>query len=124
MRKPGPLLLLATLLGALVAGWVYSTLRAQEAELELARNSARGQTVDVVVADEVIPIGSRIRTQQLRTVPWPVEIQPDGVVRDTATATNRIARLTIQKNQPVIESYLTSDSAGLLPSLIKDGMRA
>jgi pilus assembly protein CpaB len=108
----------------LVAGWVYSTLRAQETALTAARNSARGQTVDVVVASEVIPIGSRIRAPQLRTVPWPVEVQPDGIVPDAATATGRIARLTIQKNQPVLESYLTSESAGLLPLLITEGMRA
>jgi pilus assembly protein CpaB len=124
MRKPGNIFFLALLIGILSAAMVYRYLRAQQLELERARESAQGVAVDVVVANEVIPIGSRITEQQVHVVSWPTDARPDGSFTTTAEVAGKIARVTIQKNQPVDGAYLTSDAAGLLPLIIEEGMRA
>jgi pilus assembly protein CpaB len=124
MRKPGNVLLLAILTGALSAAMVYRYLRDQQAALEAARNAAIGTTVDVAVAREPIPIGSRIEPQQLKLVRWPVDAEPDGAVHDPARIIGRIARISLDKHQPVIESHLVAEGTSLLPLLIADGLRA
>lgn len=124
MRRPATIFLLAILIGALSAGMVYRYLRTKQAELDALRSAAHGTTTDVVVASDIIPIGTRLETRHVRAVPWPAEAKPDGALDDAAKAIGRIARITIQKNQPVGELQLTSESAGLLPLLITEGMRA
>ena len=124
MRKPANVLLLAILIGALGAAMVYRYLRSQEAELRAARERAHGLIVEVVVASEMIPIGSRIEDRQVKLVRWPGDAQPEGAVHATEQAVGQIARMTVQKNQPLTESQLTSEAAGLLPLLITEGMRA
>jgi pilus assembly protein CpaB len=124
MRRPANIFLLAILIGALSAAMVYRYLRAQQAELEAARHMGRGETVNVVVASDTIPIGTRIEAKHIKSVPWPVETQPEGALHDPSVATGRIARVTLMKNQPVADSQLTSEAAGLLPLLITEGMRA
>jgi pilus assembly protein CpaB len=123
MRRPANILLLAILIGGLGAAMVYRYLRAQQAELEAARSAGRAPTVDVVVANEIIPIGTRIQARHLKSISWPADALPDGAIHDMAQATDRIALVTIQKNQPVVQAQLTSESAGLLPLLITEGMR-
>lgn len=124
MRKPGNVLLLAILIGALSAAMVYRYLRDQKAALEAARNAAVGTTVDVAVASEPIPIGSRIEPQQVRVVRWPVDAEPEGAIHDPARIIGRVARVSLEKHQPVLESHLVAEGASLLPLLITDGLRA
>jgi pilus assembly protein CpaB len=124
MRKPGNVLLLAILIGALSAAMVYRYLRDQQTALEAARNAAVGTTVDVAVARDPIPIGSRIEPQQLKLVRWPVDAEPDGAVHDPARIIGRIARISLDKHQPVIESHLVAEGTSLHPLLIADGLRA
>jgi pilus assembly protein CpaB len=123
MRRPANILLLAILIGALSATMVYRYFRAQQAELAAARSAGRAPTVDVIVASDIVPIGTRLEAKHLKAVSWPADAQPDGAIHDAAQATGRIALVTIQKNQPVVQSQLTSESAGLLPLLITEGMR-
>lgn len=124
MRRPANLLFLALLIAALGAALVYRHLRGQEDELEEAKTRALGSVVEVVVADELIPIGSRIKESQVKTVRWPKDAEPDGALYKTDAAINRIARVTIQKNQPIVNLQLVTEAAGLLPLLIPEGRRA
>lgn len=123
MRKPANILFLAIVIGLLSAAMVYRYLQAQQAALEAARNSARQITTQVIVASELIPIGSRIEARQVRSVAWPLDAQPEGAIREAERAVGSIARATIQKNQPVSESNLVSEGAGLLALIISEGMR-
>lgn len=123
MRRPANILFLAILIGALSAAMLYRYLRAQQAELAAARTAGRLPTVDVVVASEIIPMGTRIEIKHLRVAPWPADTQPEGTISSGGDAVDRIALVTIQKNEPVLQSQLTSQSAGLLPLLITEGMR-
>ncbi|HEY1418931.1 MAG TPA: hypothetical protein VGF41_13570, partial [Myxococcaceae bacterium] len=65
MRKPGNLLLLAIVIGALAAALVYRHLRSLRSEIEAARQAPAG-TVDIVVASDTIPVGGRIGEQQVK----------------------------------------------------------
>ncbi len=123
MRKPGNLLLLAIVIGALVSALVYRQLRALRSEIESTHQAAPA-TVDVVVASDTIPVGSRIGEQQVKVAAWPEKIVPDGAITDPKTVVNSVARVTIEKNQPLSQSQLLGQGAEVLPLMIPDGMRA
>jgi pilus assembly protein CpaB len=123
MQRPGIIFLLSIVLGALFAALVYRYLREQQSAVEMARLSAKGATVDVVVADKPISVGARIEPEQLRVAKWPVELEPQGAIRTVDQAAGSIARVSIERNQPLQQSTLVPKGAGLLPLLITDGMR-
>jgi pilus assembly protein CpaB len=123
MRRPGNLLLLAIVIGALAAALVYRHLRTLRSEIEAARQAAPG-TVDIVVASDTIPVGGRIGEQQVKLAAWPETLMPDGAIRDPKAVINSIARVTIEKNQPLSKSQLLGQGAEVLPLMIPDGMRA
>jgi pilus assembly protein CpaB len=123
MRRPGSMLLLAIVIGALAAALVYRHMRALSSEVEMARRATPG-TVDVVVASETIPVGSRIAENQVKVVPWPDKIMPDGAITDPKAVVNAVARVTIERNQPLSQAQLLGQGADVLPLLIPDGMRA
>jgi pilus assembly protein CpaB len=123
MQRPGAIFLLSIVLGALFAALVYRYLREQQTAVEMARRSATGQTVDVVVADAPIQVGTRIEANQVRIAHWPVDLEPQGTIRSVDLAVGSIARVSIDRNQPLQQSVLVPKGAGLLPLLITDGMR-
>jgi pilus assembly protein CpaB len=124
MKKPGTILLMAVVLGALVSAWVYNLIRARDREVEAARRAAAGETIDLVVAAAEIPIGTRIESSQVRTTRWPVDAQPEGAVKRTEEVVGQIARISIEKNHPIRGADLVNQGVGLLPMLITEGMRA
>jgi pilus assembly protein CpaB len=124
MRKSGSIFLLALVIGALTSALVYRRLRAQQRDIEAARRAGEETAVELVVAKGQIPIGARITEEHVRRVAWPVDAQPEGAVVEPAAAVGRMARTTIEKNQPILQSHLAKDGVGLLPMMIADGMRA
>lgn len=123
MRRPGSILLLAVVLGALSAAMVYRYIKTQRDEIERARKAAGGATVDVLVANAIIPAGSRIEPNQVRTTPWPLNIKPEGALTDPAAVEGGIARTSIEKNEPILEANVVKQGTGLLPLIINEGMR-
>jgi pilus assembly protein CpaB len=123
MRRPGTIFLFAIVIGALCSALVYRNLSAQRAEIENARAAMQRGSVDVLVAAQQIPVGAKIDPTQVRLVHWPADIQPEGALRETTVAVGRIARTTIDKNQPIVETQLVNEGTGLLPLLITEGMR-
>ena len=123
MQRPGVIFLLSIVLGALFAALVYRYLREQQTAVEMARRSATGQTVDIVVANGPIPVGTRVDPGQIRVAKWPVDLEPQGALRSVEEAAGSIARVSIERNQPLQRSVLVPKGAGLLPLLITDGMR-
>jgi len=123
MRRPGNLLLLAIVIGALAAALVYRHLRSLRSEIEAARQAAPG-AVDIVVASDTIPVGGRIGEQQVKVVGWPETLVPDGAIKDPKAVINSVARVTIEKNQPLSQSQLLGQGAEVLPTMIPEGMRA
>jgi pilus assembly protein CpaB len=123
MRRPGNILLLAVLVGALSAALAYRYFRQLRLELEAARGSANRPVVEVVVANQPLTIGSRIEENQVRVVSWPIEAQPEGAFRDTKAVAGSVAVTSIEKNEPILQSQVVLQGAGLLPLMINEGMR-
>jgi pilus assembly protein CpaB len=123
MQRPGTIFLLSIVLGALFAALVYRYVNEQQAAVERARLAATGTSVDVVVADKPIPVGTRIEADQLRVASWPADLEPQGAIRSVDQAVGSIARVSIERNQPMQQSIMVPKGAGLLPLLITDGMR-
>ena len=124
MRKPGTILLVSVILGALVAAWVYNRLRQQERAIEMARRAAAGETIELVVANAAIPIGSHVDAHQVRMARWPADVEPEGALRSMDAVVGNVVRTTIEKNQPLLRTQLIPEGSGLLPLLIEEGMRA
>jgi pilus assembly protein CpaB len=123
MRRPGNILLLAIVIGALGAAMVYRYLKQQQIALEAARRTTGGPTVDVIVANDTIPIGSRIQANQIRAVRWPADAVPEGAIEKPEAAVDAIARFTFEKNEPLLQPELIREASGLLPMMITEGMR-
>jgi len=123
MKKPGSIFMMSIVVGALFAALVYRYLNDQRSQLDAARRAAGGATVDVVVAAADIPIGTMVTAEKTRLAAWPSALLPEGALRDAQQAAGRIARVSIEKNQPVVESRLVTQGSGLLPLLITEGMR-
>jgi Flp pilus assembly protein CpaB len=101
MKKPGTILLMAVVLGALVSAWVYNLIRARDREVEAARRAAAGETLELVVAAAEIPIGTRIDNAQVRTLTLARRRGARGAVKRTEDVVGQIACVTIEKNHPV-----------------------
>jgi pilus assembly protein CpaB len=123
MRRPGNILLLAVLIGALCAALAYRYFRQLRLELEAARGSANRPVVEIAVASQPISIGSRIEESQVKMISWPVEAQPDGAFRDPKLVVGGVAVASLEKNEPILQSQVVAQGAGLLPLMITDGMR-
>jgi len=121
--KPGNIFLLAILVGALAAALIVRHVRQLQSEIDAIRGSTNRPTVDVVVASDAIQIGSRIEANQVKLVAWPVDAQPEGTVSDAKSVIGSIARVTVEKNQPLLQSQIISQGSGLLPLMIPAGMR-
>ena len=121
--KPGNIFLLAILVGALASALIVRHVRKLEAEIDAVRGSASRPTVDVVVASDTIPIGSRIEANQVKLVAWPIEAQPEGTVSDPKAVVGSILKTGVERNQPILQSDLIAQGAGLLPLMIPEGMR-
>jgi pilus assembly protein CpaB len=61
----------------------------------------------VVAAQPVIPRGTRITSDTVRLTAWPKESAPEGYLTDVGSVLNRIARVDIVRNMPVLEEMLT-----------------
>ena len=123
MKRPGNILLLAILIGALSAALAYRYFRQLRLELEAAKGSADRPVVEVVVASQPITIGSRIEENQVKMVSWPMEAQPDGAFREMKAVVGSVAVASIDKNEPVLQAQVVAQGAGLLPLMINEGMR-
>jgi len=83
------------------------------------------KTVWVVVAAHDMPLGTLLRTGDLRMVSYPQRDVPKGVVFDSRNAINRVLLFPMNSNEPVTISKLSSTtSVEGLSSTIEPGYRA
>ena len=92
------------------------------------RMPARQVEVDnlqVVVAAQSLPMGTRLHPNQLRTVAWPKSNPVPGSFADPKALIDRGVIVTIGENEPITESKIASLEEGSgLPPIIPEGMRA
>jgi pilus assembly protein CpaB len=110
--------LFALILGAFVSFFVYKNLQARAA-------SAPPPGVNVVIAGNDIPVGSKIAGGDLKVARLPAADLPPQYFADPIKVIGQGAVLPIGKGEFILPYKLAGEHAGFgLPSLIPSGMRA
>jgi pilus assembly protein CpaB len=82
-------------------------------------------SVEVVVASQRLPVGTRLTADHLRVVGWPESTQVPGAVADPGELVGRGVIATIAENEPVTLTKVAGPESGAgLPPVIPNGMRA
>ena len=109
---------LALALGLLVSYTVYNRLRA-------AMGAGNEPAVEVVVAAEDIPVGTKLEERNVRMARFPQSVVPSGAFTRMSQVNGRGVILPVTKGEFILPSKLAAPNAGSgLPSLIPTGMRA
>jgi len=117
--------LLVGLLVAIVAATVLSAFVYDEFAKLQSASAAPTPTTRIVVAAQSIPIGTRLESAMLKTIPWPASQPLVGVCTRVPDCANRALITPVAENEPILDSKLASPEAGAgLAATIPDGMRA
>ena len=117
-------LVVAVFFGLIAAYGIFNFLRQQRQAAEALRT----QTQDVVIAAKDIPAGSTIAEAMLkdgtvRAIKWPKASVPAGAFGTPTEVIGKVNRVKIMANEPILESRLSGDGAGLTVRL-EPGKRA
>jgi pilus assembly protein CpaB len=117
-------LVVAVFFGLIAAYGIYNFLRQQRDVAESLRNT----TQDVVVASKDLPAGTTINDElikkgMIKTAPWPKTSVPAGSFASTQQLIGKTNRVKIIANEPILESRLAGEGAGLTTRL-ESGKRA
>jgi pilus assembly protein CpaB len=109
---------LALALGGLLSSAVYRTLKS-------STNKSSGPEVDVAVAANDIPVGTKIGDGDVKIVKMLGTELPPGVFHTKSKIVNHGAVVSIGKGEFILPSKIAGENAGSgLPSLIPAGFRA
>jgi pilus assembly protein CpaB len=82
-------------------------------------------SVKVVVASQVVPVGTRLTTDHMRVVSWPASNPVPGAFEDPKQLVDRGVISTLNENEPITTLKVAGPEAGAgLPPVIPPGMRA
>ena len=101
---------------------VFSAINKRESELQ----RAMANTVEIAVAANDIPLGSKLEPDSVKLVRWARDSVPDGAFADPQAVAGSYAKSDFVANEPVVASklFMGDKTAGVLPLLIPAGMRA
>ncbi len=117
MRNRRSLMMIALAL-ILASGAVFVAARWINAQTSGATNKVAVALVD-------IGLGSRLSMDMVRMVDWPSSAMPPGAIVDAKLVETRVARTSIQRGEPVMESKLAPPGTqGGLSAVVADGKRA
>ena len=95
------------------------------AVLQMPVREVEVASVQVVVAAQPIPMGTRLHPNQLRVVAWPSRNPVPGAFADPKQLVDRGVIQPIGENEPITTTKVASLEAGAgLPPVIPEGMRA
>ena len=120
MARTRPWLMLAVALasGGLAALLALRYLRQQAQPLAQPIRSR------MVVAARPLPVGTIVQEQHLKTIEWSGGALPIGYIGNPQEVVGRGLIVSLQENEPVLESKLAAKGAGGgLPVIINEGMR-
>ena len=117
-------LVVAVFFGLIAAYGIYSFLPQQRHAAAALRN----ETQNIVVANKDIPAGTIINEEfikkgMLKSSPWPKRSVPAGAFTSPEQLVGKTNRVKILANEPVLESRLAGEGAGLTVRL-EAGKRA
>ena len=109
---------LALVVGLLVSYSVYNRLRS-------LGGSNNEPSVEIVVAADEIPIGTKLEDHDVRLVAYPQSNLPAAVFSKKSQVLGRGVVLPLSKGEFILPNKLAAENAGAgLPSMIPPGMRA
>jgi pilus assembly protein CpaB len=117
-------LVVAVFFGLIAAYGIYNFLSQQQREAD----SLRAANQDIVVAAQDIPPGTTLNDEALKrgfikTTPWPKSSIPAGAFSSPQQVFGKVNRVKILANEPLLESRLAGEGAGLTVRL-EAGKRA
>jgi len=117
-------LVVAVFFGLIAAYGIFNFLSQTAREKE----SLRAANQDIVVAGQDIPPGTTLNDEAIKkgvvkTMPWPKASVPAGAFSSTQQVIGKLNRVKILANEPILESRLAGEGAGLTVRL-EAGKRA
>ena len=117
-------LVVAVFFGLIAAYGIYNFLSYKQKETD----SLRASNQEIVVAAQDIPPGTTINEEvikkgMIKTTPWPKNSIPVGAFSSPQQVVGKINRVKILANEPILESRLAGEGAGLTVRL-EAGKRA
>ena len=117
-------LVVAVFFGLIAAYGIFNFLSQTAKEKE----SLRAANQDIVVAGQDIPPGTTLNDEAIKkglikTMPWPKASVPAGAFSSTQQVIGKVNRVKIIANEPILESRLAGEGAGLTVRL-EAGKRA
>jgi pilus assembly protein CpaB len=117
-------LVVAVFFGLIAAYGIYNFLSQQQRETD----SLRASNQEIVVAAQDIPPGTTLNDEALKkglikTTPWPKTSIPAGAYSSPQQVMGKVNRVKILANEPILESRLAGEGAGLTVRL-EAGKRA
>jgi pilus assembly protein CpaB len=83
------------------------------------------ESVEIIVAAEKLPLGTRLTPEKLATVSWPKGVVLEGSFKSIQELEGRGVVIAMLPNEPILESKLAPKGAGAgLMAAIPEGMRA
>ena len=122
-KKRLPLVLVLAIASGLLSGYLaLNFLRDQTSNLIAAEPVASGK---VVVAAKDLPLGTVLRSQDVRMIDWPGDALPTGYAAAPGDVVGRGLITSVSANEPLLEVKLAPKGVGGgLAVSIPDGMRA
>lgn len=82
-------------------------------------------TTKVAVAAMDLPLGQQLQSEHVRMLDWPTGAVPAGAFTDPAKLKDRVTRIEIKRDEPILESKLAPEGTkGGLAAVIPPGKRA
>src|SRR5580658_6295456 len=122
MKRPIVFVILAGMGAILAAIVVFSALNKRESEVQ----RAMARTIEVVVASNDIPVGTKLAPASVKLVRWSRDSLPQGVFTDPQTVAGSFAKSEFVANEPIVASklFMGQTTSGVMPLMIPAGMRA
>ncbi len=119
-KRTAVVVLVAVLLAAIASFGMYRVVSARPAS-----EGSAVKTVDVVVAQHPLPLGTRLTRDHVKLAKWPADTQVPGAFAKVDEVVDRGLIATVEENEPLTAAKLAPLEAGAgLPPSIPPGMRA
>jgi pilus assembly protein CpaB len=119
-KRTAIVLTIAVLLAAVASLGMYRVVSAR-----LASEASAVKTVDVVVAQRPLPLGTRLTRDHVKLARWPADTQVPAAFAKVDEVVDRGLIATVEENEPLTAAKVAPLEAGAgLPPSIPPGMRA
>jgi pilus assembly protein CpaB len=115
----------AVVVGIAVLLAAVATLGMYRIVSQMSASAAEMETVNVVVAQHPLKLGTRLTKDHVKLVQWPANAPVAGTFEKVEDVVDRGVIATVEQNEPVTNAKLAALEAGAgLPPSIPPGMRA